>query len=40
MNAPDEVRSLADLPRDIEPARDLWPQIEARLEGARPRRRW
>ena len=32
MNAPDKVRSLADLPRDIEPARDLWPQIEARLE--------
>jgi hypothetical protein len=34
MNAPEErkVRSLAELPRDIEPARDLWPQIEARLE--------
>ena len=25
------VASLRDLPRSIEPARDLWPQIEARL---------
>jgi hypothetical protein len=34
MNAPEErkVRSLAELPREVQPARDLWPQIEARLE--------
>jgi hypothetical protein len=25
------VRSLRDLPQDIEPGRDLWPQIEAQL---------
>lgn len=38
MNAPEErkVRSLAELPRDIEPARDLWPQIEARLRETTP----
>ncbi|HEX4388764.1 MAG TPA: hypothetical protein VH109_09075 [Steroidobacteraceae bacterium] len=38
MNAPEErpVRSVGELPRQIEPARDLWPQIEARLERARP----
>jgi hypothetical protein len=26
-----KVTRLADLPRSIEPARDLWPQIEARI---------
>jgi len=26
------VRTLRDLPRAIEPPRDLWPQIEARLD--------
>jgi hypothetical protein len=36
MNAPDKVRSVGELPRDLEPPRDLWPQIEARLERARP----
>jgi hypothetical protein len=37
MNAPDDkVRSLAELPRDVAPPHDLWPQIEARLEPARP----
>jgi hypothetical protein len=30
------VRSVGELPRAIEPARDLWPQIAARLERARP----
>ena len=36
MNTPNErrVRSVAELPRDLEPKRDLWPQIEARLERA------
>ena len=29
------VSSLAELPRSIEPGRDLWPQIEARLKEAR-----
>jgi hypothetical protein len=36
--------ALARLPRSVEPARDLWPAIEARLEpqagAARPRRWW
>jgi hypothetical protein len=35
--------ALARLPRSVEPARDLWPAIEARLEpqaGAARRRRW
>jgi len=35
--------ALARLPRSVEPARDLWPAIEARLEpqaGAAGRRRW
>jgi len=38
MNTPEEpsVRAVGELPRDVEPARDLWPQIEARLERARP----
>jgi len=35
---------LDDLPRDIPPARDLWPSIAERIQGAaepvRPRRRW
>jgi hypothetical protein len=30
------VRSLGELPQSIEPGRDLWPQIEARLREARP----
>jgi hypothetical protein len=30
------VRSLEELPRAIEPARDLWPGIAARLEAAAP----
>jgi hypothetical protein len=29
------VSSLAELPRDIRPPRDLWPQIAARLDTAR-----
>jgi len=35
--------ALARLPRSVEPARDLWPAIEAQLEpqaGAGGRRRW
>lgn len=36
--------ALARLPRSVEPARDLWPAIEAQLEpqagAARPRRWW
>ena len=34
MAASDEhkVKSLGELPRSIEPPRDLWPQIEARLK--------
>ena len=35
--------ALARLPRSVEPTRDLWPAIEARLEpqaGATGRRRW
>ena len=34
MSAPEErkVRSLAELPAAIEPGRDLWPAIEARLK--------
>ena len=38
MNAPNErpVRAVGELPREIEPARDLWPQIEARLARAHP----
>jgi hypothetical protein len=31
-----KVRSLGDLPRSIEPPRDLWPQIEARLKAEQP----
>ena len=32
-----KVSSLAELPRSIEPGRDLWPQIEARIkEGNAP----
>jgi hypothetical protein len=30
------VTTLRDLPRSIEPKRDLWPQIEARLAAATP----
>src|SRR6516225_3427450 len=36
MTAPQDserVSSLRELPQAIEPARDLWPQIEARLNG-------
>ena len=35
MSAPEErkVRSVAELPAAIEPGRDLWPAIEARLQG-------
>ena len=29
----ERVSSLRELPQAIEPARDLWPQIEARLNG-------
>ena len=39
MNAPNErtpCESLARAATAIEPARDLWPQIEARLERAHP----
>jgi len=34
--------ALGSLPRDVEPGRDLWPAIEARLEprAARASRRW
>ena len=37
MNGPEErkVKSLGELPVAIEPPRDLWPGIEARLRGAR-----
>jgi hypothetical protein len=31
-----KVRSLGELPRAIEPKRDLWPDIQARLSVARP----
>lgn len=30
-NEPRTVRSLRDLPQSIDPGRDLWPQIEARI---------
>jgi hypothetical protein len=30
------VKSLAELPRTIEPGRDLWPGIEARLRASAP----
>jgi hypothetical protein len=37
-----KISSLRDLPLDVTPARDLWPQLEARLRGgtgaSRPRR--
>jgi hypothetical protein len=38
MSAPEErkVSSLAELPTAIEPGRDLWPAIEARLKGQSP----
>jgi len=43
MKTPDTVRRLDELPRDIAPARDLWPSIAVRIEAeaapARPRRR-
>ena len=29
----DSVTTLRDLPQGIEPGRDLWPQIEARIAG-------
>jgi hypothetical protein len=32
----DKVSSLAELPQSIEPPRDLWPQIEARLRDTTP----
>lgn len=32
----DKVRSLRELPQSIEPPRDLWPQIEARLKETTP----
>jgi hypothetical protein len=31
-----KVRSLGELPRAIEPGRDLWPDIQARLSAVRP----
>ena len=36
-HAPEErkVSSLAELPRSIEPGRDLWPQIEAQINAER-----
>lgn len=34
MNDEDLARSLGSLPREADPARDLWPEIEARI--ARP----
>jgi hypothetical protein len=36
MSGPEErtVKSLSELPTAIEPQRDLWPEIEARLKGA------
>jgi hypothetical protein len=38
--SPVKVTSLHDLPREIAPARDLWPQIEAQLSASeKPRRR-
>jgi hypothetical protein len=38
MTGPKEskLKSLAELPEAIEPARDLWPGIEARLKGQTP----
>ena len=38
MSAPEErkVSSLAELPHAIEPGRDLWPAIEARLKSQSP----
>ena len=30
------LRQAADLPREVEPARDLWPDIRARIEGEAP----
>lgn len=30
-----QVKSLRELPQSLEPGRDLWPQIEARLQQAR-----
>jgi len=33
-------RALAGLPREIGPARDLWPGIAAQLEPRRAQRRW
>lgn len=39
MAGPEErkVNTLAELPRSIEPPRDLWPQIQARLEAEQTR---
>ncbi len=34
-SAPRQVSSLRELPQSLEPGRDLWPQIEARLQEAR-----
>jgi hypothetical protein len=30
------IRSLGELPRGVEPGRDLWPQIEAQIAGRAP----
>jgi hypothetical protein len=36
MAGEDKVKSLRELPTSIAPPRDLWPQIEARLQADRP----
>jgi hypothetical protein len=38
MNDDELLKAVSRLPRSIEPPRDLWPEIEARLRGRR--RRW
>jgi hypothetical protein len=41
MTNSERIRSLADLPRDVAPARDLWPAIESAIApAAKPSRRW
>jgi hypothetical protein len=40
MNEHELNEAIGRLPKSIEPPRDLWPGIEARLGGSRRRRRW
>jgi hypothetical protein len=41
MTKSERISSLADMPRDIDPPRDLWPAIESAIApAAQPSRRW